>query len=108
MHSLFGCRELLPFQGGLVPGEKSGSSHEAGAVVKTVTFDAIVPARAGGTAGVFRHARQSPTQTSLQKTTEMKTKRDLLPHTLRNDSAWKVQAFYITILIWFTCTAQET
>lgn len=66
MHPLFGCRELLQFQGGLVTGEKSpGSSHEAGAVVKTVTFDAIVPARAGGTAGAWRHARQPPTHTPL-------------------------------------------
>lgn len=66
MCPLFGCRDLLRFQGGSATGEKSpGSLHEAGAVIKTVTFDAIVPARAGGVAGVWKHARQSPTQTSL-------------------------------------------
>lgn len=37
-----------------------GSIYKAGAVVKMVTFDAIVPARAGGTAEVWKHASQSP------------------------------------------------
>lgn len=42
-----------------------GSIYKAGAVVKTVTFDAIVSARAGGAAEVWKHARHLPTQSCL-------------------------------------------